>query len=109
MTYFKTYRPYMAYLMQSDIDRLRDYSKKSKVPIAQLIREGVISRVSGKSMYSDGYNDGLTKAIKAVHELKFAQMRFPSGASFSEVVEDELIKHMWGEKEKADEEARIVP
>jgi len=22
---------------------------------------------------------------------------------------DELIKHMWGEKEKADEEARIVP
>jgi hypothetical protein len=36
-------------------------------------------------------------------------MRFPSGASFSEVVEDELIKHMWGEKEKEDEEARIVP
>ena len=109
MTYFKTYRPYMAYLLQSDIDRLRDYSKKSKVPIAQLIREGVASRVSGKGMYSDGYNDGLTKAIKAVHDLKFAQMRFPSGASFSEVVEDELIKHMWGEKEKADEEARIVP
>lgn len=98
MTYFKSYRPHMAYLTQEDIDRLKDYSAKSKLSMAQLIREGVASRISGKSMYSDGYNDGLTRAIKAVHDLKFAQMRFPSGASFAEVVEDELIKHMWGEK-----------
>ena len=57
---------------------------------SQLIREGVVSRVSGKSMYSDGYNDGLTKAIKAIHELKFAQMRFPSGKSFADIVCDDL-------------------
>ena len=95
MTHFKKYKPYMAYLLESDIDRLKKYAKKSKVPVAQVIRDGVISRISGEGLYADGYNDGLTKAISSVHDMKFAQMRFPSGTSFADAVEEELVKHFW--------------
>ena len=99
MTLSKNYKPYMAYLTPADIERLQKYSEKSKIPIAQLIREGVKSRLSGEGMYGDGYNDGLTKAIQTIFTLKFAQMKFPSGASFAERIEQELVKHMWKEPE----------
>ena len=109
MTHFKNYKPFMAYLTQTDIDRIKAYSKKSHVPMAQLVREGVASRIAGENMYSEGYNDGITKCISLIHDMRFAQMRFPSGASFAETVENELVKHMWKEpKEDSDEESRNV-
>lgn len=95
MTSFRKYKPYMAYLTEASISQLKKYSEKKKIPISQLIREGVISRISGNGEYSDGYNDGITKAISAIHDLQFAQMKFPSGASFAETIEEELVKHLW--------------
>lgn len=110
MTHFKNYKPFMAYLSQADIDRVRTYSKKAKVSMAQLVREGITARITGDSLYSDGYNEGITKAIAAVHSMPSMQMKFPSGASFAEVIEDELVKHMWREPVKggSDEEGRSV-
>jgi hypothetical protein len=110
MTHFKNYRPFMAYLSQADIDRIKAYSKKTKVPMAQLVREGVAARISGESMYSDGFNEGITKAITVVHDMPSMQMKFPSGASFAEIIENELVKHMWREpkKEEPNEEAGVI-
>ena len=107
MTHFKSYRPYMAYLPQSDIDKLKEYSKASKVSVSQLIREGVSTRFAGENLFAEGYNQGINKCIAVIHEMKPAQMRFPSGASFAEVISDELIKHMWRDAE-VDDESRSV-
>ena len=109
MTHFKNYKPLMAYLDPNDITRLRSYSKDTNIPMAQLIREGVKARLSGGNTFASGYNDGLTKAISVIHDMRPAQMRFPSGASFAEIVETELVKHMWREPtEGSNEEAGIV-
>jgi len=93
MTHFKNYKPFMAYLTQADIDKLKLYADTNKVPMAQLIREAVAMRMAGENIFAEGYNKGITKAIDVVGDMKMAQLKFPSGTSFAEYVRDELSKH----------------
>ena len=85
-----TYKPFMAYLDQRDYARLKKLSKATKVPMAQLIREGVSARLSSND-YNKGYNDGMQKAVNVVQEMEISGIRFPSGKSIGELVESTMI------------------
>jgi hypothetical protein len=95
MTFSKKFKPFMAYISEDVIVNLRRYSKDTNTPMSQLVREGISARITDDNLFAEGFNQGMTKAISVIHELKFAQMRFPSGASYAERIEDELVKHMW--------------
>lgn len=97
-----TYKPFMAYFSQKDIIKLKRFSKQSKTPMAQIIREAVEARLSPGAPYFAGYNAGIQKSIDAVGNITAAQMRFPSGKSFAELVKEELEKEFYVE---ADDEA----
>ena len=98
------YKPYMAYLTTQDILRLKKMAKTTKQPAAQLIREALSSRLSSGDPYNAGFNDGLQKAIDAVAGIQASQMRFPSGRSFAELAEEEIVKYQI--KEPTDEVIR---
>jgi len=103
MTFTSTYKPFMAYLEPKDISKLKRFSKDHKTPMAQVIREAIHARLSSGNQYTNGFNDGLDKAIKTVNGIDAAQMRFPSGMSFAELIEAEISKHIM--REVADHEA----
>jgi DNA transposition AAA+ family ATPase len=92
MTHFKQYKPFMAYLEPTEIDKLKKFSKQTKLPMAQIVREAISQRMANGDPYQSGFNAGVDKSIRAVTDMKPAQMRFPSGASFAELVETELLK-----------------
>jgi hypothetical protein len=88
------YKQFMAYLTSGDILRLKKAAKKAKTPMAQIIREAIQARLSGNNPYTAGFNDGLEKAVATVASIQAAQMRFPSGKSFAELVEEEVLKNI---------------
>ena len=60
--------------------------------------------------YVSGFNDGLQEAISAVNNMQHAQMRFPSGKSFAEIVSDDLIvRRMKEGSDEADGTTESVP
>ena len=83
----------MTYITEADHASLRKFAKAKKITMAQLIREGVTMRMSDGT-YASGFNDGVKASIAAISALPAAQMRFPSGQSFSELIADELFKQM---------------
>ena len=107
MTFTSTYKPFMAYLEPKEIAKLKRFSKTHKVPMAQIIREAIYARLASGDQYTSGFNDGLAKASKVVNGLDAAQMRFPSGMSFAELIETEISKHTI--REGADHEANGQP
>lgn len=110
MTVSKNFAPFMAYLLPGDIARLRRFSKLNKIPMAQVVREGLEARLSSGNQYTSGFNSGLLKAVDVVNQMEAAQMRFPSGKSFAELIEQEVSKNVIQEMEdEADGEAEPVP
>jgi hypothetical protein len=99
MTPSKNYKPFMTYLSPKEYTSLKRFSKASKMPMAQLVREGVAARLSTGNPYNTGFNDGLKKAVEITKGLKASEMRFPSGKSFGELVEDAVIGQLIVEKE----------
>lgn len=83
------YKPFMAYLLPSEYSRLKKLSKATRTPMAQLIREAVAARLS-ENQYNTGFNDGLDRAVSAIHAMEMSAMRFPSGKSVGELIEDGL-------------------
>lgn len=52
-------------------------------------------RMSGtQDPYNKGFNDGLNIAMELAKKTKGAQMMFPSGKSFAELVCEEISKHL---------------
>ena len=94
-----TYKPFMAYFAQKDIIKLKRFSKQTKTPMAQIIREAVEARMSAGNPYTAGFNAGVQKSIDSVSKITAAQMRFPSGKSFAELVAEELEKELIAEAE----------
>jgi hypothetical protein len=88
------YKPFMAYLSPKDIINLKKFSKTSRVPMSQIIREAVSGRLASGNPYTAGFNAGLQKAISVVGNIQAAQMRFPSGLSFAELVDAEVCKQI---------------
>lgn len=100
-----TLKPFMAYLDPRDYARLKKLSKATKIPMAQLIREGVSARLSDNE-YNQGYNAGLQKAVDVLKSLEFSGIRFPSGKSIAELVETTMLDYYITEnKDEADGES----
>jgi len=91
MSLSNNYKPFMAYITPGDYVRLRRLSKASKIPMAQLVREGINSRLSTGNLHVAGFNDGLIKAVDAINGLKASEMRFPSGKSFGELAAEAVL------------------
>lgn len=106
----KNYKPFLTYLAPQEYTKLKKFASKNKVPMTQVIREAITARIVEGNEYVTGFNAGLQEAIKAVNEMKHAQMRFPSGQSFAELVTDDLIvRRMKEAKDEADGTAQPVP
>lgn len=84
----------MTYLEEDEHKRLKKFAKSKKMTMAAVVREGIVMRLNGDEQpYLCGFNDGLTQADSVVKGLPAAQMRFPSGQSFSDLITVELLKH----------------
>jgi len=86
-------KPFMTYMTEADHISLRKFARAKKITMAQLIREGIAMRMSDGT-YASGFNDGIKAAIDSIGKLPAAQMRFPSGQSFADLIADELFKQM---------------
>jgi len=91
MTRSNNYKPFMAYFEPKEYQRLKKFSKDSKTPMSQILREAVAQRMSLNNQYASGFNDAVESCIVTVNDLQAAQMRFPSGKSFAELVEEALV------------------
>ena len=91
MTPFKV-KPFMTYLEEKDIDRLKKFAKKKKITMSQVIREGLSARMSEGDPYNAGFKAGIEESIRLIKDNKASQMRFPSGSSFAELMEVDLMK-----------------
>lgn len=102
----KNYKPFLTYLEHQEYAKLKKFATKNKIPMTQVVREAITARTAGGDPYVSGFNDGLQEAINAVNGMQHAQMRFPSGQSFAELVADDLIVRRM--KEIKDESERTA-
>jgi hypothetical protein len=103
------YKTFLTYLKPQEYVKLKKYAAKLKIPMTQVVREAITARLSGNDPYVSGFNDGLVEAVKAVNAMKHAQMRFPSGVSFAELVSDDLMgRHIKEVKNETDGPAEPV-
>lgn len=93
MTRFKNVLPLMIYVPPVELAELKNFAKAGNTSVSQIAREGIRMRMDGdKNPYNKGFNDGLTAAMEAAQETEGAQMRFPSGESFGQLVCAEIEK-----------------
>ena len=84
------FKGYMVYLTPADIKRLQKFAKQSKVSSSQVMRDAINARLATENPYIKGFNAGLSKAVDTIANMQASQMRFPSGKSYAELVEEEL-------------------
>ena len=99
----KKLKPFMAYIDESQHVNMMRLSKKTKIPMSQLVREAINMRVASGNPYVNGFNAGLNKAISIVSDNKAAQMRFPSGRSFAELVNEDITNARMEEQSESTE------
>ena len=85
-------KPFMTYINDADYVKLRKFAKTKKLTMAQVLREGLSMRVAVDNPYLRGFNEGLDASIKIIGGHHAAQMRFPSGQSFADLMTDEIMK-----------------
>lgn len=86
------FKPVFTYIEASELSELKKFCKKQKVPMAQIIREGLTARLTVGDPHIQGFNNGIKKAIQQIADLQITQMKFPSGKSFGELITEELEK-----------------
>lgn len=86
-------KQFVVYFDEETHGRIKDFAIKNNISMNQLIREGVEQRMANDNPYVKGFNEGLAKAMIVVTDNKAAQMRFPSGKSFAELINEELDMH----------------
>ena len=98
------YHPFMVYLEPKEIKRLKRFSTKYKTPMTQVVREAIEARLSVGDSFTNGFNTGLDKAVEVIKDAQWAQMRFPSGISIAELIDQELKsqKMRFFDEEKSD-------
>ena len=90
MTLSKKLKPFMTYMDDSDYLKLKRFAKAKRVTMAKILREGLMVRMAQDNPYITGFNDGLGTAVKIINEHQASQMRFPSGKSFAELINEEI-------------------
>jgi len=86
----KKYHPFMVYFEPKEIKRLKRYSAKYKISMSQVVRGALQAKISVCDQFTNGFNAGIDKAISSVKEAQWSQMRFPSGASIAELIDQDL-------------------
>lgn len=85
-------KPFLTYLDEKDIERLKKFSKKKKLTMAHVVREAIRARMADGDPYNAGFNDGIEASITLIKENKMFEMRLPSGNSFADLIEMDLVK-----------------
>ena len=88
----KPLKPFMAYIDETQYNQMKKFCNKNKLAMSQLIREGIQIRITPGNPYTEGYNAGIKSAMKVVADNKASGMRFPSGKSFAELINEDLEK-----------------
>ena len=86
----KKLKPFMSYIEEAQYTKMSKLSKKSHIPMSQLMREAIAIRITDGNPYTAGFNKGLEHAMKIVKANQASQMRFPSGKSFAELINEEI-------------------
>ena len=87
----------MIYLSPDDKTKLSKFAKEQKVTASQVAREGIHMRMEGSTNpYNQGFNDGLNEAMKITRSNQGAQMKFPSGKSFADLVCKDIAQFIRG-------------
>jgi hypothetical protein len=86
----------MIYVFKENLGEIRAYAKKQKVSLSQIAREGLSMRMAQGDLYMQGLNDGLDVGMNAIRESNWAQMIFPSGRTFADLICDELERKKYG-------------
>jgi len=86
----KKLKPFMTYLDEDSHTALKKFAKAKKLTMAKLIREGLMMRMSEGHEYINGFNDCLNQVENLLANNRAAQMRFPSGKSFADMMIDEI-------------------
>jgi len=95
MTRSSIKRSVLVYLPVKLDDDLSKYAKISKVPKTKIVEEAVTMRLSGEDdLFNKGFNEGLNEAMRITRANMGAQMKFPSGKSFAELVCDDISNYI---------------
>lgn len=94
----KKLKPFITYLDEDSHTELKKFAKAKKLTMAKLLREGLVMRMSEGHAYIHGFNECLKQVETLLNNNRAAQMRFPSGKSFAEMMIDEIsVLKMRGE------------
>lgn len=83
-------KQFVVYFDEVTHRKIKTFSRKANVSMNQLIREGVDQRMANNDPYVQGFNDAIKKAMIVVQENNATKMRFPSGKSFAELINEDL-------------------
>jgi hypothetical protein len=81
----------MIYMPINEAERMKKFADDRAISSSKVAREGIYMRMDRDGdKFEQGFNEGLNTAIAVVRETKGAQMMFPSGKSFAQLVCDGL-------------------
>ncbi len=81
----------MIYMPIDEAERMKKFADDRAISSSKVAREGIYMRMDRDGdKFEQGFNEGLNTAIAVVRETKGAQMMFPSGKSFAQLVCDGL-------------------
>jgi len=90
MSRFKNSHPLMIYMTLKQRAAVKIYARQERIPVSQLVREGIDMRMAPGDRFNAGFNEGIKQAKEAAKNSKGGQMMFPSGKSFADIVCDDL-------------------
>lgn len=90
LTMTRKLKPFITYLDEESHAELKKFAKSKKLTMAKLLREGLVMRMSEGHAYIHGFNECLKQVETLLTNNRAAQMRFPSGKSFAEMMIDEI-------------------
>jgi len=90
MSRFKNVHPLMIYMPSPDIKTLKAFAKTNDLSVSSVARQGVAMRMGSGDRYNQGWNDAIKECMATTQNVKGAQMKFPSGASFADLVNIDL-------------------
>lgn len=85
--------PYMVHLEPAKIKELKKYAKSESKSISAVVRNAVDAKLfGGIDPYRSGLINGLRMASEAAKATAGAQMKFPDGKSFADLVCEQIDK-----------------
>lgn len=83
--------PVMIYLEHDLNAEWEEFSRKNRMSKSQVAREGIQARIrQGDNSFTGGYNTALEDVAEHMKSVEAFKMRFPSGKSFLEFLEEHL-------------------